>query len=401
MIKIAIIGYGVVGSGVYETVRENSALIAKNLGEELDVKYILDIRDFSDHAEKELFVKDASVIANDDEVSIVAETMGGATFAYEYTKMMLSAGKSVVTSNKELVSKKGTELFKIAKEHNAAYMFEASVGGGIPIIEPFVNCLAANRIKSVHGIMNGTTNYILTKMFKNGQSFETALKEAQDLGYAEKNPEADVEGYDTLRKISILTALAFGSEIDDDKIPVEGITKITGEDVKCAEAAGCAIKLIGSSYIYEDKVFARVCPMLVPYESPLSHVEDVFNAIMVTGNMVGNVMMYGRGAGKSATASAVVSDVMYAARRGGFDPHFSWEGERENAFTAPNETSSSFFVRSRSSNEEIESVFGKVRFIEGFPGAFITENIREDEFLEKEERLKGVLSKIRVYEVKE
>lgn len=401
MIKIAIMGYGVVGSGVYEAVRENAALIAKNLGEELDIKYILDIRDFPDHPEKELFVKDASIIANDGEVSIVAETMGGVSFAYDYTKLMLSAGKSVVTSNKELVSKKGTELFKLAKEHDAAYMFEASVGGGIPVIEPFVNCLAANRIKSIHGIMNGTTNYILTRMFRNGQTFESALKEAQQLGYAEKDPSADVCGYDTARKISILTALAFGSEIDDDKIPVEGITNITGEDVICADAAGCAVKLIGSGFIEDDKVFARVCPMLVPYESPLSHVEDVFNAVTVTGNMVGSVMMYGRGAGKSATASAVVSDVMYAARNGGFDPHFSWEGERENTFISPGETASRFFVRSTSSEKEIESVFGTVSFIEGFPGAFITENIREDEFLKKEERLGGVLSKIRVFEVKE
>lgn len=399
MIKMAIMGYGVVGSGAYDIVRKNAESIAENLGEELDIKYILDIRDFADHPEKELFVKDADVIANDDEVSIVAETMGGVTFAYEYTKKMLAAGKSVVTSNKELVSKKGTELFKLAKEHNAAYMFEASVGGGIPLIRPLVNCLAANKITAVHGIMNGTTNYILTKMFKEGQSFEDALKDAQALGYAEKDPTADVEGYDTLRKISILTGLAFGSEIDDDKIPVEGITKITGEDVRCAEKAGFAIKLIGSSYINEDKVFARVCPMLVSYESPLAHVEDVFNAVMVTGNMVGETMMYGRGAGKLATASAIMADVMDIARNGGFDRHFSWEDEKENTFIAPGETSSSFFVRCDKSKDEIENVFGKVRFIED--GAFITEVIREAEFVEKEERLGGVLSKIRVYEVKE
>lgn len=401
MIKIAILGYGVVGSGVYETVRENADVIAGKLGEELDIKYILDIRDFPEHPERELFVKDASVIANDSEVSIVAETMGGVSYAYDYTKMMLSSGKSVVTSNKELVSKKGTELFKIAAEHNAAYMFEASVGGGIPVIEPFVNCLAANRIKSIHGILNGTTNYILTKMFRNGQSFDDALKEAQALGYAEKDPASDVEGFDTVRKISILTSLAFGSEIDDDKIPTEGITNITEEDVKCADAAGCAVKLIGSSFIEGGRAFARVCPMLVPYESPLSHVEDVFNAVAVTGNTVGNVMMYGRGAGKSATASAVVSDVMYAARRGGFDPNFSWEGEKEDAFISPMETFYSFFVRSNAKMSEIESVFGNVKFIEGFPGAFITEKIREDEFLKKEKLLGGVLSKIRVYEVKE
>jgi homoserine dehydrogenase len=395
MIKMAVMGYGVVGGGVYEVVRENSDVIAKNLGDELDIKYILDIRDFPEHPEKELFVKDAEIIANDPEVSIVAETMGGVTFAYDYTKRMLEAGKNVVTSNKELVSKKGAELFEIAKKNNVAYMFEASVGGGIPLIRPFVNCLAANKVLSVYGIMNGTTNYILTKMFKEGESFEDALADAQRLGYAEKNPAADVEGHDTLRKISILTALAFGSEIDDKKIPVEGITNITEEDVRCAAEAGCAIKLIGYSQIHEDKVFARVCPMLVPYESPLAHVEDVFNAIMVTGNMVGDTMMYGRGAGKRATASAIVADVMDIARNGGFDRHFSWEREKENSFISPDETVSSFFVRCDKSDDEIESVFGNVKFIED--GAFITENIREDEFAVKTERLGGVLAKIRVY----
>ncbi len=399
MINIAVMGYGVVGSGVYEIIRKNAAKISEKLGENVDIKYILDIREFEDHPEKELFVKDVDVIANDPEVSIVCETMGGVTFAYEFTKKMLSAGKSVVTSNKELVSKKGTELFKIAKEHNVSYMFEAAVGGGIPVIRPLVNCLAANKIKSIHGIVNGTTNYILTKMFKENHTFESALSEAQNLGYAEKNPDADVLGYDAVRKTAILTALAFGHDIDDDKIPTEGITNITAEDVACAQSAGYAIKLIGSSFIEEDKVFARVCPMLIESSSPLASVEDVYNGILITGDMVGNVMFYGKGAGKLATASAIVADVMYIAERGGFAERFSWKEEKENSFIDPMETKSAFFIRSNSPKSRVSEIFGDVRFIEG--GAFITKVMSEKECLEKEELLGEVISKIRVYEEKE
>ncbi len=400
MIKTAVMGYGVVGSGVYEILRKNADVIAKRLGEEIDIKYILDIREFENHPEKELFVKDADIIARDPEVKIVVETMGGVTFAYEFTKKMLMAGKSVVTSNKELVSTKGTELFEIAKEHNAAYMFEAAVGGGIPVIRPLVNCLAANRIKAVCGILNGTTNYILTKMFKENRSFDAALKEAQELGYAEKNPAADVEGTDTVRKIAILTALAFGSNIDDDKIPAEGITKITSEDVSCAAKAGYAIKLMGSSFIEGDKVFARVCPMLVPYDCPLAGVEDVFNAVQFTGDMVGNVMLYGRGAGKSATASAIVGDIMHIAKKNEYDPRFAWEEERENTFIDPADTRYKYFIRSESSEEEIKEAFGCVKFIEDCTGAFITEEMSEAECDKKGEKI-DISSKIRVYEVKE
>lgn len=401
MTKIAIMGYGVVGSGVYEVIRTNAPVIAKKLGENVDIKYILDIRDFDDHPEKELFVKDPDIIAEDGDVSIVCETMGGVTFAYEFTKKMLEAGKSVVTSNKELVSTKGTELFKIAKAHNVAYMFEAAVGGGIPVIGPLVNCLAANRIKSIHGIVNGTTNYILTKMFKENHTFESALSEAQQLGYAEKNPCADVEGYDALRKIAILTGLAFGYDIMDERIPTEGITNIVKEDVECAAKAGYAIKLIGSSFIDGDRVFARVCPMLIPKASPLSAVEDVFNGILITGNMVGSVMFYGRGAGKSATASAIVGDVMHIIEHGGFNERFAWKEEREGSFIDPMDTESVFFIRSGSTKEEITRVFGEVKFIDGCPGAFITEMLNEGDCIEKEKLLGGVISKIRVYEEKE
>lgn len=399
MTKMAIMGYGVVGSGVYDIVTKNAKTISRKLGEELSVKYILDIRDFDSHPEKHLFVKDADVIANDKEVTLVAEAMGGVTFAYEFTKKMLLSGKSVVTSNKELVSKKGTELFNLAKENNVSYMFEASVGGGIPVIRPLVNCLAANNIKKIYGIMNGTTNYILTKMFKENQSFEVALKDAQDLGYAEKDPTADVEGFDTMRKISILTSLATGYEIDDEKIPHEGITKITAEDVRCAELLKSSVKLIGYSRINEGKVSVRVCPMVIPCNSPLYSVEDVFNAVLVTGDMVDDVMFYGRGAGKDATASAVVGDLMDVVRHNGkFDHNFSWDSECEGSFINPGEEMNKFFVRTKKNKEEIKNVFGQVRFIEGAEGAFVTERMTEAEFENKADALGDVLSKIRVFE---
>lgn len=398
MTKMAIMGYGVVGSGVYDIVTKNADTISKKIGEDLKVKYILDIRDFENHPEKHLFVKDADVIANDSEVTLVAEAMGGATFAYEYTKKMLKAGKSVVTSNKELVSKKGTELFKLAEEMGVSYMFEASVGGGIPIIRPLVNCLAANRIESIYGIMNGTTNYILTKMFKENQSFEDALGDAQRLGYAEKDPTADVEGFDTMRKISILTALASGWETDDDKIPTEGITKITAEDVACAEKMNSTVKLIGYSRIKDGKVTARVCPMIIPAECPLYSAQDVFNAILVTGDMVGEVMMYGRGAGKDATASAIVGDLMDVVRhKGQFDKNFSWTEEKENAFANPLDEENVFFVRCDKTKDEVLNVFGQVELVEGAQCAFVTDAMTEKAFEEKVDNLGGVLSKIRVY----
>ncbi len=398
MTKMAIMGYGVVGSGIYDIVTKNAKTITKKIGEELSVKYILDIRDFSNHPEKHLFVKNADIIAEDSEVTLVAEAMGGVTFAYEFTKKMLEAGKSVVTSNKELVSKKGTELFEIAKRKNVAYMFEAAVGGGIPIIRPLVNCLAANNINSIHGIINGTTNYILTKMFKENQSFEVALSDAQKLGYAEKDPTADVEGFDTMRKISILTALASGWETDDEKIPREGITKITEEDVKCAEKLNSSVKLIGYSKLKDGKVTARVCPMVIPKENPLYAVEDVFNAILVNGDMVDDVMMYGRGAGKDATASAVVGDLMDVVRhKGQFDKNFSWTMEKEGAFNNPTDEVNKFLVRSSNTQDEIVKVFGSVLFVEGVDGAFVTNQMTEKDFEEKSANC-TVLSKIRIFE---
>lgn len=398
MTKMAIMGYGVVGSGVYDIVTQNAETIAKKIGEKLEIKYILDIRDFDNHPEKHLFVKDADIIAADDEVKIVAETMGGATFAYEFTKKMLEAGKSVVTSNKELVSKKGTELFALAKKMNVSYMFEASVGGGIPIIRPLVNCLAANHVKSICGIMNGTTNYILTKMFKEKQSFEDALANAQKLGYAEKDPTADVEGFDTMRKISILTALASGRELNDEKIPREGICSVTSDDVRCAEKLSSSVKLIGYSRLEDGKVTARVCPMVVKNECPLSSVEDVFNAIIVTGDMVGDVMMYGRGAGKEATASAVVGDIMDVVRHDfEFDANFSWQAENDGDFNNPEYEVNKFLIRCENSKEDVMKVFGDVEFIEDEDCAFVTEKMTEKECVEKCAKC-AVVSKIRIFE---
>ncbi len=311
MIYAAIMGHGTVGSGVYEVFSMNAQKIGKVLGEPVEVKYVLDLRDFSNLPYAEKFVNDFSVIENDPEVTVVAEVMGGVGAAYEFTKRCLIRGKSVCTSNKELVATKGEELLKLAEEHKVNYMFEASVGGGIPIIRPLLQCLAANEFNEISGILNGTTNYILTQMIHNGVSFEDALKQAQLNGYAEKDPTADIEGYDACRKICILADLAFGDKFDPDKVSCEGITKITLEDVANADKLGCVIKLLGRTVRCENgEAYAYVAPHLIHKESPLAAVEDVFNAIMVNGNATGDVMFYGKGAGKLATASAVVADMM-------------------------------------------------------------------------------------------
>ena len=314
MVKIAIIGFGVVGSGVYEVLRKNASDVTKNAGTEIDIKYILDIRDFSTHPEANLFVNDVNTIANDDEVSIVVETMGGLEPANTFSRLMLSKGKTVITSNKELVATFGDELFALAIENNCSYYYEASVGGGIPIIRPLKNCLAANRIDSVSGILNGTTNYILTRMFCANVSFEEALKEAQEKGYAEKDPTADVDGFDTGKKISILSSMINGKKINHEDVHTEGIRKITLEDTEFASEFGYSIKLIGSCKRIDEKFAVVVAPMLVPNESPLAGVDDVFNGIMVSGNMLGDAMFYGRGAGKLPTASAVCADIIDAAK---------------------------------------------------------------------------------------
>ena len=310
MMHIAILGFGVVGSGTAEVLEENKKLIAARCGEEVNVKYILDLREFPDHPLGNRVVHDINIILNDPEVLLVAEMMGGSHPAYDFTKAALEAGKSVVTSNKEVVSTFGAELLELARKNKVSYLFEASVGGGIPIIRPLQTDLASNEIVSVSGILNGTTNFILTKMKNEGLDFATVLKEAQARGYAEANPAADVEGVDAARKIVILAALSFGILLDPKTIPTEGITKITSEHTAVAEAFGGAIKLIGHTEKIDGKVLAMVSPYLVPAANPVSHVDDVFNGILVDANMLGRALFYGAGAGKLPTASAVVADII-------------------------------------------------------------------------------------------
>ncbi len=322
--KIAIMGFGVVGSGVGEVVTKNQDILVKKCGEPVEIAHILDLRDFPD-SEFKCFTKDFNDILNDPEVGVVVETMGGVNPAYTFTKQLLLAGKQVVTSNKELVATHGTELIKIAREKNINYLFEASVGGGIPIIRPMYSCLTAGEATDVFGILNGTTNYILTQMFQYGETFESALRAAQQKGYAEADPTADVEGFDTCRKIAILAALAFGKALEYKDIATEGITKITAEDVAYAEKLGYAIKLLGHSCKASDGIYAAVFPAFVPKNNPLAGINDVFNGIIVKGEDLGDVMFYGRGAGKLPTANAVVADVVDAIKHKNVNIIIKWE----------------------------------------------------------------------------
>ena len=310
MIQIALLGFGVVGGGTAQVLTENKALIAKHCGEEVNVKYILDLREFPEHPLGDRVVHDIRAILEDPEVILVAEMMGGSHPAYEFTRAALEAGKHVVTSNKEVVATFGAELLEIARKNRVCYLFEASVGGGIPIIRPLQTDLASNEILSVSGILNGTTNFILTKMEKEGADFASALKQAQINGYAEANPTADVEGLDAARKIVILAALAFGKLLDPNKISTEGITGITEEHTAVADKMGGAVKLIGHTCKIDGKVLAMVSPFFVPAANPISHIEDVFNGILVEANMLGRALFYGAGAGKLPTASAVVADII-------------------------------------------------------------------------------------------
>ena len=310
MKKIAILGFGVVGSGVAEVLTQNKKLIEDKLCQSIEIKYILDLREFPDSPFANKVIHDFNIILNDPDISIVVEMMGGSHPAYDFTKASLEAGKNVVTSNKEVVAKFGTELLEIARANNVRYLFEASVGGGIPIIRPINNDLVANKITSIDGILNGTTNYILTQMNENGTSFADALKDAQLKGYAEADPTADIEGIDAARKIVILSSLSFGKSISPDKISRQGIANITVEDFELAKLLGYTIKLIGHAEQINDKVYASVSPRLVPMSNPLAHISDVYNGILVSGNMLDNVLFYGKGAGKLPTASAVVADIM-------------------------------------------------------------------------------------------
>lgn len=361
MLNVAILGFGTVGSGVAEVLTMNKELLAKKVGQELNVKYILDTREFPGNPFENQIIHDFSVIENDPEVQLVAECIGGATIAYEFVKKCLQAGKHVATSNKELVAVKGYELLQIAKEKNVNFLFEASVGGGIPVLRPLYFDLAGNEISEVAGIVNGTTNYILTKMLGEGAAFADVLKDAQAKGYAEANPAADVEGLDACRKACILSALSFGFHVYPDMVPTEGITKITEEDVAVAASANMKIKLLGRTMKTADgKVCAFVAPHFIPMSCQLAHVDDVFNGLLVRGNAVGEAMFYGPGAGKLPTASAVVGDLADAAWHLDARRNLDWDDADPSAMMDVADLALPYVVRTTAAQAEVEAAFGPV-----------------------------------------
>jgi len=403
MIQIAVLGYGTVGSGVVEVINTNHSSINKKAGDEINIKYVLDLRNFPEDPIQEKIVHDFDIILNDPEVKIVVEVMGGVEPAYTFTKKALLAGKSVCTSNKELVARHGAELLEIARERNINYLFEASCGGGIPIIRPLNSSLTADEIDEITGILNGTTNYIMTEMAEKGSEFEDVLKEAQEKGYAERNPEADVEGHDACRKIAILSSLAFGRQVDFEDIYTEGITKISASDIKYAKAMGKTIKLLAFSKKVGKSFYAMVAPALLGAEDPLFSVNGVFNAIFVHGNVLGDAMFYGSGAGKLPTASAVVSDIVDEARHLHRSVMSFWSSEKLELTDISN-SRKKFFARVKGNPEtdqtRVEEMFGKVKVVT-VPGlenefGFITEEITEAEYKAKAEQLGTVINMIRV-----
>jgi len=401
MSKIAVMGYGTVGSGVVDVILENQAVVAKKAGEAVEIKYVLDLRDFPESVIKDRLIKDFDIIVNDAEVDVVVETMGGLHPAYEFVKSSLLAGKSVCTSNKELVAKYGAELLEIANEKNVNFLFEASVGGGIPIIRPLNHCLTADVIEEITGILNGTTNYILTKMKNEGADFDSVLKKAQELGYAERNPEADVCGYDACRKIAILTSLAYGKQVDFEDIYTEGITEITVEDFKYADVLSATVKIFGTSKLVNGKVQAMVAPVMISKEHPLYAVEDVFNGIYVKGNMLGDVMFYGKGAGSLPTASAVVSDVVEAVKNKDNHLYVEWSSEKQDIVPF-SECENRFFVRAKKTDDienKAKEAFGNVTPVcAGIDGeyAFITDVMTEDAYQKAVGASCDVINMIRV-----
>lgn len=403
MINVSILGYGTIGSGVFQVLKENCQIIKERTGEEIKVKSILDLRDFKgDHAE-ELIVHDFKEIDGDSSINIVVETMGGLHPAYEFVKASLEKGRSVCTSNKALVAAFGPELINIAEEKKCNFLFEASVGGGIPIIRPLKSSLAPDIIEQISGILNGTTNYILTEMTEKGADFETVLKDAQAKGYAEKDLSADIEGYDACRKIAILASLAYGHQTDFKDIYTEGITKITDRDINYAKKLKSKIKIIASCKNTGGKVSAMVAPGLVNATHPLYSVDGVFNAILVKGNMAGDVMFYGQGAGKLATASAVVSDIIEAAKHPGINIKTIWDNQKLEIVPFK-ENISKFFVRvsgTKAENEtKVKEAFGNVIPVEaGYSDeyAFITEEITEGTYASAEKSLGNIINKIRFH----
>ena len=403
MINVAVMGYGTVGSGVVEVLRTNGELINERAQDVINVKYVLDLRDFPGDPVEEILTHDFETIVNDAEVDIVVETMGGIEPAYTFVKRCLETGKNVATSNKALVAKHGAELLEIARDRSINFMFEASVGGGIPIIRALNSSLTADRIDEVTGILNGTTNYMLTKMFFESADYDEVLKEAQEKGYAERNPEADVEGHDACRKIAILTSLIAGQHVDFETIHTEGITKVTTEDMKYAKTMDMAIKLLASSKREGESFSAIVAPMLLSKNHPLCNVNDVFNAIFVRGNMLGDAMFYGSGAGKLPTASAVVADVVDAAKHLHRTVVTRWESNTLEL--VPNaDAKRRFFVRIRGEESVLKSrvdeVFGQVKFVKAddVEGEFavITGEMTEAEYAQKAEEMPEVVKMIRM-----
>ena len=392
MINVAIMGHGVVGSGVAEILINHSDRITQKAHTDVNVKYILDLRDFPDSPYSEKFIKDFNTILDDDSVKVVVEVMGGINPAYDFVKSCLLKGKSVATSNKELVAAKGAELIKIANEKNVNFLFESSVGGGIPVLRPIAQCLAANEITEIAGILNGTTNFILNKMIVDNMDFDAALALAQALGYAEKNPAADIEGHDACRKVCILAALGFGKHVYPEQVTTEGITEITLDDVESADNFGCVIKLIGrAKKLPNGKITASVRPTLVSRDCVLSGVNGVFNAIMVNGDQTGEIMFYGKGAGKEATASAVVADVIDCVKHLSSRKYLDWdEGTPDYVDNAYDEVSR-LYVRVSSDDfdgleKQFEALFPAVSVVKNkFRGeiAFITDEEKESITKEK------------------
>ncbi len=410
MAKIAVLGYGVVGSGTVEVFYKNKESLEKKAGTDLDIKYILDVRDFDDSPYKDKFVKDFDVILNDPEVTVIAEVIGGLKFSYPYVKSALEAGKSVVTSNKELVAAKGAELLNIAKEKNVNFFFEASVGGGIPVIKPIHTCLEANEIDEIAGILNGTTNFILTKMIRDGMGFDEALKIAQDLGYAEREPSADVDGHDTCRKICILASLAFGKHVYPESVHTEGIRSITLEDVEYSDSYDAKIKLIGCAK-REDcgEISIGVFPAVIKDDSQLAGVNDVFNAILVRGDATGDVVFYGKGAGKLPTASAVVSDIVSAAKHDKTSISLTWKDSEQGFVRGFDAFGCANYIRVKANSVDvtkavIKAVFGEVEYLsrKNMPAdelAFVTAAMAERDAASACEKIADgaeVLGRIRV-----
>ncbi len=398
---IAIMGLGTIGRGVYELICENRDILKERLGEEVRVKRILDLRDFPGDPVQDLITHDVSDVIDDPSISIVVETMGGVEPAFSFEMRALNAGKHVCTSNKELVEKKGAELLLAARKNNVNFFFEASVGGGIPIIRNLAECLTADKILSISGILNGTTNYILSSMADGGVTYEAALLEAQKLGFAERNPEADVEGYDAGRKIAILASMVTGKNVSFEDITVEGISDITEEDIRYASELGCAIKLIAEAVFEEDGVFALVAPRMVGRGDALYSVNNVFNAVTVCGNMVGDVMLYGQGAGARATSSAVCADVFEAIKRGGETVYAGWSDEKATVKDISG-IKYRYFVRvlgsDQSAYENALKAFsgGGIAGTRSMEFGLITEEMTEAEFLKRSSELNGFIKGIRI-----